>query len=75
MTGGGKNQAEPLDDVEQKVKDIIRLSVDGLPSIFDSDADFGDNNDMIGNIKLCCKGERISVFQKKGYNIRLIIII
>ncbi|KAF0747691.1 fibrinogen silencer-binding protein-like [Aphis craccivora] len=47
MTGGGKNQAEPLDDVEQKVKDIIRLSVDGLPSVFDSDADFGDNNDMI----------------------------
>lgn len=58
MTGVGKNQAEPLDDVEQKVKDIIRLSVDGLPSVFDSDADFGDNNDMIGNIKLCCKGER-----------------
>lgn len=50
MTGGGKNQAQALDDIEQKVKDMIQLSVEGLPSVFDCDADFGDNNDIIGNI-------------------------
>lgn len=42
MTGGGKNMFKPLDDVEQKSKDIIQLSVDGLPTIFDSDVNVDD---------------------------------
>jgi len=45
-TGGGKNQAQALDDVEEKIKGIIQLSVDGMASIFDCDND----NDVIGNI-------------------------
>lgn len=50
MTGGGINQSKSLDHVEQKVKDMIKLSVDGLPSIFDCDADVGANSDIIGYI-------------------------
>ncbi|VVC45950.1 Hypothetical protein CINCED_3A000404 [Cinara cedri] len=40
MIGGEKKQGQPLDDVEQKVKDI-RLSVDDFPPIFDCDSNFG----------------------------------
>lgn len=54
MTGSEKNQAQSLDSIEQKIKDIIQLSVNSLPSVFVCDADFSDNNDVIGNITLCC---------------------
>ncbi|KAF9407963.1 hypothetical protein HW555_001341 [Spodoptera exigua] len=36
-TGGGKNTAPPLDNVEEQIKAMITLSADGLESIFDSD--------------------------------------
>lgn len=43
-TGGGTNKSRALNDVELKVKNMIQLSVDGIPSIFDD-----DHNDMTGN--------------------------
>ncbi|XP_022818412.1 uncharacterized protein LOC111350919 [Spodoptera litura] len=36
-TGGGRNTAPPLDNVEEQVKSMISLSTDGLHSIYDSD--------------------------------------
>jgi len=33
-TGGGKNQAQALDDVEEKIKGIIQLSVEGYGIYF-----------------------------------------
>lgn len=38
-TGGGKNEAIALSDVEQKVKDMIQLSIEGMPSQFDCDGE------------------------------------
>lgn len=54
MTGGGLNQSKPLDNVEQKLKSMIKLSVDGLPPEFDCDANanVGDNNEIMGTIIL-----------------------
>ncbi|CAH1642073.1 unnamed protein product [Spodoptera littoralis] len=36
-TGGGRNTAPPLDNVEEQVKAMITLSTDGRHSIYDSD--------------------------------------
>jgi hypothetical protein len=38
-TGGGKNEAIALSDAEQKVKDMIQLSIEGMPSQFDGDCE------------------------------------
>lgn len=36
-TGGGTGNAPPLDRVEEKIKDMIFLSVEGMDAVFDSD--------------------------------------
>lgn len=36
-TGGGKNEAMALSGVEKKVKDMMLLSIEGMPSHFDCD--------------------------------------
>lgn len=36
-TGGGPNVAQPLTEVEMRMKGMMALSVDGFPSLFDSD--------------------------------------
>lgn len=36
-TGGGKNTAPLLDNVEEQIKTMITLSTDGMESIYDSD--------------------------------------
>lgn len=68
-TGGGKNQAQALDDVEEKIKGIIQLSVEGMASIFDCDND----NDVIGNIILCSYDylPYLGLYFKKGCYIKL----
>jgi len=38
-TGGGKNEAIALSDAKQKVKDMIQLSIEGMPSQFDGDCE------------------------------------
>lgn len=38
-TGGGKNEALALSDAEQKVKNMIQLSIEGMPSQFDGDCE------------------------------------
>lgn len=36
-TDGGKNDSLALNEVEEKVKDMMQLSVEGMPSHFDCD--------------------------------------
>lgn len=36
-TGGGKNEAMALSGVEEKVKNMMQLSIEGMPSSFDCD--------------------------------------
>jgi len=38
-TGGGNNESIVLNDIEQKVKDMMQLSVEGMPSTFDCDGE------------------------------------
>jgi len=38
-TGGGNNESIALNDIEQKVKDMMQLSVKGMPSTFDCDGE------------------------------------
>eukprot|EP00102_Acyrthosiphon_pisum_P020647 XP_016657857.1 PREDICTED: uncharacterized protein LOC100568525 [Acyrthosiphon pisum] len=60
QTGGGNNESIALNDIEQKVKDMMQLSVEGMPSTFDCDGeidamppsasnDFSDDFAMIDN--------------------------
>jgi len=58
-TGGGKNEAIALNDAEQKVKDMIQLSIEGMPSQFDGDCEVDamppvheDPNEVDGKIIL-----------------------
>jgi len=37
--GGGKNEAIAFSDAEQKVKDMIQLSIEAMPSQFDRDCE------------------------------------
>jgi hypothetical protein len=38
-TGGGSNESIALDDIEEKVKDMMQLSVESMPSQFDCDSE------------------------------------
>jgi len=38
-TGGGNNESMALNDIEEKVKDMMQLSVEGMPSNFDCDSE------------------------------------
>lgn len=42
-TGGGRNTAPPLDNVEEQIKSLISLSTDGMQSIYDSDVIIQEN--------------------------------
>ncbi|KAF9808189.1 hypothetical protein SFRURICE_017341 [Spodoptera frugiperda] len=46
-TGGGRNTAPPLDNVEEQIKSLISLSTDGMQSIYDSDVIIQENQDNI----------------------------
>lgn len=41
-TGGGNNESITLNDIEEKVKEMMKLSVEGMPSTFDCDGEIDD---------------------------------
>lgn len=45
---------QPFDDIEQKLKGMVQLSVDGMPTIFDSNNVDSDNiNNITCKITIC----------------------
>lgn len=56
-TGGFIDKSIPLNEIENKVKEMIQLSVDGMPSTFDCDTELitecdSEIDDITGNLIL-----------------------